>query len=211
MKRKISCFCDNSFEADVPEEIDLDSDKKYLEEIFDGTFLNFTCPSCGKKHKPEFPILIAWPSKNLRFEVLPELDRGEFYRRKKQPAEKNPIPLKTLIGYPEMADRFAVIRDGLEPAPVEAIKYMLQAKAEEQYPDNEIETWYFGSKETAGSLEFHLHGIRAGEVAVTMIPFSLYEKTLEDFKKHPKKELFANLRFRGYLSVKNTMRLETLK
>lgn len=216
MKRKIPCLCENSFEAEVPEEIDLDGDEQYLEAIQNGAFLNFTCPSCGKKHKPEFALSILWPSKNLRFEVLPELGRGEFFRRKKQNAEKGAAAPETVIGYPEMADRLAVIRDGLEPAPVEAIKYILHAKAEEQYPDSEIDIWYSGSKGSAdspdvdGNLEFHIHGIRAGEVAVSRIPFSLYQKTLEDYRKNPRKELFANLRVRSYLSVKNTMRHETL-
>ena len=217
MKRKIPCFCDNSFEAEIPEEIDLDSNSTYLDEIQNGTFLNFTCPSCSKKHKPEFPLSVLWPSKKLRFEVFPELERGEFYRRKKAPAEKGPHKLETIIGYPELADRLAVIRDGFEPVAIEAIKYILHLKAEEQYPDDEIEIWYYGSdgtngsKGTDGSLEFHIHGIRKEEVAVTKIPFALYQKTLEDYKNHPKNELFEALRVRSYLSVKNTMRPEALK
>jgi hypothetical protein len=217
VKRKIPCLCDNSFEVEVPEEIDLDSNKACLDEIENGSFLNFTCPSCGKKHKPEFPLLILWPSRNLRFEVLPELDRGEFYRRKKQPVEKDSGPRETIIGYPEMADRLAVIRGGFDPVPVEAIKYFLQLKAEEQYPDDEIDIWYYGSSKTEVSpengvfLEFHIHGIREKEVAVMKVPLSLYQKTLDDYNKNPKKELFSALRVRSYLSVKNTMRHEALK
>jgi len=226
MKRKITCFCDNTFDVDIPEEINLDSASNYLEEISKGSFLNYTCPGCGKKHKPEFPLIIHWPSKKICFEVFPELERGEFYRRKKPPVSKNPYPMETLIGYPEMADRLAVIRDGYEPAPVEAIKYFLQLKAEEQYPDDELEVWYYstnqddsetsGSKGTGSSgdqssLEFHIHGIRQNEVAVMKVPISLYKKSLEDFKKHPKNEIYSALRVRSYLSVKNTMRPEELK
>jgi len=237
MKRKITCFCDNAFDVEVPEQIDLDSDSRYLDEILNGTFLNFTCPSCGKKHKPEFPLMILWPSKKLCFEVFPELERGEFYRRKKSPAGnsaeartgvvstkhnsppvKSPYPVETVIGYPEMTDRLAIIRDGFDPAPVEAIKYFLQLKAEEQYPDDEPEIWYFrfnpGTADARGgqdSLEFHIHGIRKNEVAVMKVPLSLYQKTLEDYKKNPKSEVFSVLRVRSYLSVKNTMRPDELK
>jgi len=220
MKRKITCFCDNTFDVEIPEEINLDSESNYLDEIFKGSFLNFTCPSCGKKHKPEFPLIVHWPSKKICFEVFPEMERGEFYRRKKPPVQKTLYPMETLIGYPEMADRLAVIRDGYESAPVEAIKYFLQLKAEEQYPDDELEVWYFSSDpEGAGnvepgeksSLEFHIHGIRQNEVAVMKVPYSLYQKSLEDFKKHPKNEIYSALRVRSYLSVKNTMRPEELK
>ena len=208
MKRKIPCHCENSFDIEIPEEVDVDKPEN-MDEIQNGTFMNFTCPSCGKKHKPEFPIMVIWPSKKLKLEVFPEFERGEFYRRKKTPAEKGPCKLETIIGYPEMADRLAVIRDGYNPVPVEAIKYHLQLKAEEQYPDNEMDIWYYGS--SGSILEFHIHGIKDNEVAVMKIPISLYEKTLADYKKNPKKELFTALRVRSYLSVKNTMRAEELK
>ena len=215
MKKKITCFCENAFDAEIPDEVDLDSGN-YLEEIQNGSFLNFTCGSCGKKHKPEFPLKLVWPSKKLRFEVFTEMDKGEFYRRKKLPneklsGEKASYPLETIIGFPEMADRLAVIKDGFEPAAVEAIKYYLYLKADEQYPDTDLSIWYFGqSGDTPDqrTLEFHIHGIREGEVAVMKIPFSLYEKTFADFKKNPKSELFSTLRVRTYLSARNTMRQE---
>ena len=227
MKQKITCFCDNIFEVETFEEINLDSDPAFLDSILDGSFMNFTCPRCGKKHKPEFKLSVLWPSKKIRFEVFPELDRGEFYRRKKQHADKKPYPLETIIGYPEMAERLAVIRDGYDPAPIESIKYYLYVKAEEQYPDDELEIWYYGTSCTPGAsisagtslpikeqgtmLEFHIHGIRENEVAVMKIPFSTYQKTYEDFKRNPKSEIFSALRVRSYLSVKNMMRPEELK
>ena len=207
MKRKIPCFCDNSFEVEVPEEIDLDKNEEYLTEIQNGKFLNFKCSSCGKTHKPEFPIIILWQSKNIRFEILPELDRGEFYRRKK--TENGQYTTETIIGYPEMADRLAIIRDGFDPVPVESIKYFLQLKAEEQYPDDEPDIWYFGTNNE--NLIFHIHGIKDNEVAVMKIPISLYQKTYDDYKANPKKEIFSILRVGTYLSVKNTMRHEALK
>jgi len=215
VRRKIPCYCDNAFEVDIPEEIDLDKNSEYFEQIQNGTFFNFTCPACGKKHKPEFPVAVLWPSKKLLFEVFPEMERGDFYRRKKTPDKKGPNKLETIIGYPELADRLAVIKDGFEPAAVEAIKYFLHIKAEEQYPDDELDIWYYtngtGGCGTEGSLQFHIHGIRKDEVAVMKIPLSLYEKTLNDYRKKPKGDTFSALRVRTYLSVKNTMRHEELK
>lgn len=216
MKRKIPCFCDNSFEAELPDEINLDDNPAYLDEILDGTFMNFICQFCGKKHKPEFKLSILWPSQKRRFEIFPELDRGEFYRRKKAPAAGGPGQIETIIGFPEMAERLAVIRDGYEPVVIEAIKYYLHLKAEEQYPDDESDIWYIpitapGSAGKAEFLEFHIHGLKENEVAVMKIPCSLYQKTLDDFKKRPKGELFSSLNVRGYLSVRNLMRPEELK
>jgi hypothetical protein len=204
VKQKIPCYCDNTFSVEVPAEIDLDRQGEYLDKILDGSFMTFFCTSCGKKHKPEFPVTILWPSKNLRLEVLPELDRGEFYRRKKEQD-----PKETVIGYPELSDRIAVYRDGLEPAVIEALKYYLYLKAEEASPDGELGVWY--QQRGPEGLEFHIHGLKQDEVAVTILPLDLYEKTRRDYKAHPKGELFSSLRHRSYLSVQNMRRPEALK
>jgi len=199
MKKNISCLCGGSFSIDLEEEIDLDNDPASLEKIFNGTFMSYVCPHCGKKHKPEFKLMVLWKSKNFKLEVLPELDRGEFYRTKKEKTNH-----ETIIGFPEMADRLAVIKDDLEPAAIETLKLYLLAKAEENYPDKEVNAWYYCKGPTG--IEFHLDGIRADEVAVMRVPLEIYEKTREDYRKHPKNESFAQLRVGSYLSVQNLMR-----
>lgn len=205
MKKNISCPCGRNFPVEVEEEIDLDTREKVLESIFNGTFMSYDCPSCMKIHKPEFRIILFWKSKNFKLEVIPELDRGAFYLNKK---EKQP-PYETVIGFPEMADRLAVVKADLEPTAVEALKSYLLAKAEENYPGKDIFIWYHCK--TDDSIEFHIQGIKPGEVAVTRIPRNLYDRTLEDFKKHPKKNLFASLRVRSYMSVQNLLRPEAFK
>lgn len=200
MQRNIACPCGRVFSVQVEDSIDLDRNGEYTGQISSGSFMRFICPGCGKKHKPEFPLTLVWPSKGLRLEVLPELDRGAFYRRKKAPPET-----ETVIGYAELADRIEVICDGLEPAVVETLKYYLLLKAEESYPDREISIWYQGKGPQC--IEFHLHGIKAGEVAVVRTPLDLYEETLSDYKKHPKSGVFTRLRIRSYLSVQNMRRI----
>ncbi len=108
-----------------------------------------------------------------------------------------------------MADRIAVIKDDLEPIIIETLKYYLLTKAEENYPGKDVNAWYYG-KGTQG-IEFHLDGIRQDEVAVMVVPGHIYDKTLADWKKHPKKEIFTSLRCRSYLSVQNIFRADVLK
>ncbi|GHV86542.1 hypothetical protein AGMMS50230_21500 [Spirochaetia bacterium] len=207
MRHKIPCFCDNTFTVDVPEEINLDTDPQLIEDILAGNFMNYTCSSCGKKHKPEFPLTVNWPGKGIVIETLPELDRGEFYRRKE---DKNQVQAReTIISYPELAERIAMYRDDLVPEAVESIKYYLLMKADETYPEADISVWY--NAQTKTGLEFHIHGIKNNEVAVTRIPLPLYEKTLDDYKKNPKAEPFGSLRVKSYCSVQNMLRPDVLK
>jgi hypothetical protein len=204
MKKNITCLCGTNIGIDYEEELDLDQESENLKNILDGTFMSYKCPFCGRKNKPEYPITIVWKSKNLTMRVLPELDRGEFYLNKKEKFEN-----ETIIGYPEMADRLAVINDGLEPVIIETVKSYLLEKAAENYPDKEVNAWYhFNSHD---GIEFHLDGIRQGEVAVMKIPRELYDKIFDDYRKNPKNSDFSSLRVRSYLSVQNLLRPDVLK
>jgi hypothetical protein len=202
VKRKIPCPCDNTFTVEVPESIDLDAQPEYLDKILEGSFMNFICSSCGKKHKPEFPITLLWPSHGYAFEVLPEGERYAFYRRKKERKTEG-AAMETIIGYPELADRLTVIRDGLLPIAVEALKYYILLRAEETGKGEEISVWY--QNRSSDHLEFHIHGLREGEVAVIRVPLAVYEKTVADFKSHPKGELVSSLHSGTYISVQNMM------
>ena len=122
---------------------------------------------------------------------------------------KNTVTLWSIGNKGPFPARLSIIQDAYDPNAVEAIKYFLHLKAEEQYPDDELDIWYYASD--GQTLEFHIHGLREQEVAVMKVPLSLYEKNLDDFNNDPKSELFSALRVRSYLSVKNTMRPEALK
>jgi len=204
MKHNIHCPCERNFQIEYKDEVDLDKEPECIEKICNGTFMSYACPGCGKNHKPEFMITILWKSKNLKMEVLPELERGDFYRKKKESKS-----IETIIGYPEMSDRIAVLKDDLEPMVIETLKYFLLAKADETYPDKDINAWYH-SKGPNG-IEFHLDGIRDDEVAVMRIPTEVYDKTLKDYKKHPKSENFSSMRCRSYLSVQNMFKPDVYK
>jgi uncharacterized small protein (DUF1192 family) len=209
MKQKITCPCNNVFFIEYDEEINLDTNPDIMENIMDGTFMNYTCSKCGKNHKPEFPLFLFWDSKKIKMEVLPETERGEFYRRK-----KDPDGVVTIISYPEMAERIAVLRDELEPAAVEAIKYLLFMKANENYPENDISVWYQHTSMDiidSNQLEFHIHGLRKDEVAVSRIPWEMYKNILANYKKKPRSEPFSLLKQRSYVSLQNVLWPEELK
>jgi len=204
MKKNITCFCRTNFQFEYNDEINIDENQDVLNQILEGTFMSTNCPSCGKKFKPELKIRIIWKSKNLLMDVIPELERGEFYRNKKDKSNA-----QIIIGFPEMADRLSVIKDDLEPVVIETIKSFLLAKAAENFPENDVNAWYHCS--APSGIEFHLDGIRKGEMAVMRIPRETYDRTLDDYKNHPKKSIYSSLQVKSYLSVQNLMRPDALK
>jgi len=204
LKKNIICPCGKNFPFEFEEEINLDEKPEALQSIFDGKFMSINCPSCGKLHKPEFRVTLDWKSKNYKLTVIPELERGEFYLKKKENLQN-----ETIIGFPEMSERLSVIYNNLEPVVIETLKSYLLAKAEENYPENDISAWFYSLSPTG--IEFHLEGIRQDEVAVMRITLDMYNKTLEDYMKQPKSKIFASLRVRSYLSVKNFFRPDAFK
>ncbi|MCX7656780.1 MAG: CpXC domain-containing protein [Treponemataceae bacterium] len=205
-QHQITCQCEYVFTVDIPEQINLDVEKDRIDELYQGTFLTVVCPSCDTRLKPEFPILIEWPTRQLKLYVIPEFDRAAFYLKYKKgeyPLVKNS---ELVIGYPEAIDRIMVVHTGLDPLVIEAIKYYLLLKADETNPHAELSAWFSGKN--GDQLEFHIHGLKTDEVAVTLLPYRIYEKTLTEYRANPQAEPFVSLRFGPYLSVQNLLRPE---
>ncbi len=198
--KSVTCLCENQIEIDVPEIIDLDANPEKIKLITNGSLFELSCPSCGRIIKPEFPISISWPSHNLEFSVKSEYDRADFYSQETQADNQ----VEILIGYAELADRLAVIEAGLEPIIIEALKYYLLVKADEAAPNAEVSAWFSGIVDE--TIEFHLHGLRPDEVAVSRIPLKLYEKTKGEYLASPLSEPFVSLRCGSYMSVQNLFR-----
>lgn len=199
--RTIVCSCDASFDANLPDSVDLDEQPEQKEAILSGTFMTVTCPTCGRKLKPEIALQVTWPSRKADLYVVPETDRSDAADIAVDRQEPDFV-----VGYPELSDRIAVLDAGLDPAAVEALKYYLLVKAAEADPDAEASVWL--NCVVGEALEFHVHGLRPGEVAVSRIPRSLYERTLSESKAHPADEPFRSIRNGKYVSVQNLFTAE---
>jgi hypothetical protein len=196
--RILTCNCDHTFEADLNDLVNLDEEPQQLTALSSGNFMSTLCPACGTVLKPEFPLRLVWPSHNVEYFVIPEWDSVEH-----ENSESYPEDVELLVGYPELADRIAVIDANLNPVAVEALKYYLLLKASEAAPDASATVWFHSRTDVY--LEFHLHGLREGEAAITRIPSSVYERTLSDYSANPDAEPFISLRKGTYLSVRNLM------
>lgn len=197
--RKVTCMCETSFEADLPEEIDLDAEPGRIDEILSGTFFQVSCPNCGTTLKPELSVRLLSRKRGMDLQVLPELERLSFHLGE----VAVPKGTELLIGYAELFERARMLADGLDPTVLEVIKYYLLLKAEEGAPESaELSVAYAGPQEGTGKLLFHIAGMKEGEIAVLPIGRDYYDRIRKDLPSTLRQEPFDAL-FKGpYRSIK---------
>ena len=210
--QKITCKCDCSFDIDHEQIIDLDATPAIKHDIVSGSFLSFRCPACHSKVNVELETTFVWKSKKMELLFVPEKKRMECLAfcagAVRIDAESNK-KIKTVflkkgqtpvIGYPELADRIAVLDAGFDPEVVEAVKFFLLDSGK-NIKGKRIQILF--EKQTEQGLEFHLHGLREHEVAVMQVPLSLYRSVEAERSKGKKKEVFQALHLGPYLSYRN--------
>jgi hypothetical protein len=194
--RQVTCMCEAVFDADLPDEVDIDSAPGTMDEILRGEFLAVTCPSCGARLKPELRVRLASKKAKLDIVMLPEIDRMSLYLGK----AGIPEGAEAVVGYAELFERAKILSEGLDPEAVEILKYFMIQKAEEQSPEADISVAYAGKKD--GKLSFHLSGLKEGQVAVLPVDPSTYAKTLADKPRSLREAPFDRL-FKGpYRSIR---------
>jgi len=194
--RNVTCRCEKSFDADLPDEIDLDAEPGRIDQILSGDFFAVACPECGARLKPELRVRILSRKRSLDLTVLPELERVSLYRG----AAGLPKGGQALVGYEELYEWARILRDGLDADAVEILKYWMEAKAVEQAPEADIIVSYSGKKD--GKLVFHVAGLRESEIAVLPVDESTYAKTLADKPRTMRAEPFDKVFAGPYRSIR---------
>lgn len=195
--RKVTCICENSFDADLPDEIDIDAEPGRINQILDRSFFVITCPACGTKLDPELRVRFLSKSRSMDMVVIPELERVAHYRGKVALPKGSTV----LVGYDELRERFKMITDNLDPDSIEILKYFLLLKAEETSPNSDISIAYVETEKD--TLIFHVRGIKEGEVAVLHIGRSIYEKTASDKSRTMRTEPFDRVFAGPYRSIRS--------
>ncbi len=198
--RKLTCPCDQVFSVDFPESVNLDSAPETTENIKNGSFLSCICPSCNAVLHTEFNTRFEWPSKKVNIKLIPEVERVSFLSGNM----KEESDVQIVIGFAELSDRISVLENNLDPLIIEAIKYHLVLKASENNPEAKIIILFEGFKKN-GDLEFHIHGLKTDQVAVTLVPSTIYETLKTEAHDHPEAEPFASLVNGSYVSVQNIL------
>jgi hypothetical protein len=196
--REITCMCENTFEAELPDSIDLGKNPEYITNILDGTFMSVTCPQCGKLLKPDFPMNIADKKRGINIAYIPELDRDTYHLGKLQ--YKLDSPTRVVIGFRELFEKIKAIEDKLDDRVIELIKYYLLTKAVESGTPGDSISIYFEGK-TGESLQFNIEGLRKDEIAVSKIDKAMYDKTAKEIDKKSKEEPFRQFLTPPYVSI----------
>ncbi|MCX7025685.1 MAG: CpXC domain-containing protein [Spirochaetes bacterium] len=192
--KSITCLCEKTIDADLPDEVDLDANPGERATIMEGTFFTVVCPSCGTVLKPELPVRIRSASLCIDVFVLPESERASCYAG----AAAVPSACDILIGYDELVERVSLASEGLEPFPIEVLKYFLLRRAMESSPDADISVRYHGMEE--GKLVFHIIGMKEGETGIIRVPSETYSEIAADqasYRSKPPYDLIARGPYRS--------------
>ncbi len=206
-KRKLVCMCENEFEVDVPDVVDLSENPEVRDDILKGNFMSYTCPKCGKLLKPEFPFLLLNSGDNVNIFFIPELDRGSYFRGRLEytvSEEANRI----VIGFAELIEKLSILDFGLDDRVIESVKMYLLEKAVNGNQDTNMDdrgykeliprVWF--DKKTERELIFKIEGLKNDSIALAKIPIETYERFVGELD-NKKNKLLQTILSPPYVSV----------
>ena len=202
MKRRIVCFCEHRFDAEVPDFVDLGRQPEVEQAIIDGEFLSIRCPNCGKVLKPEFPVMIEDPQAENTIFFIPELDRSAFFRGSLSYSlqEAN----RVAIGYEELVEKFLLKRYNLDDRVVEIVKYYLLSKImEDEGEDKELRILF--SRQEGDTVLFNVLGLKKDEVGILKVPAATLEKITSQLEEKKDQEPFSEILRAPYVSINNLL------
>ncbi len=206
-KRRVACFCEKVFEVDLPAVVDLAERPEAADEVLRGEFMAVTCPACGKRLTPEFPCrftgVAAGPLGTLELSLVPEADRVAYLAGRL--AKEIGTADRVVIGVPELAEKLAIFRAGLDDRVVEMLKFLLVTRpGAAAAPAAEAVVTF--QRVEADRLVFHVAGLREGEVAVARLERPLHDRMLADIASRLTEEPWKDFCVPPYVSLRRVER-----
>ncbi|MGA2479352.1 MAG: CpXC domain-containing protein [Spirochaetia bacterium] len=188
--RHIACFCESSFDAEIPESADLAADAGVEEQILSGDFMAVNCPACGKRLTPEFPFRLTGVKTAGELFMVPEADRGPYLLGTLDYSLGSPG--RVVIGFPELAEKVLIFGRGLDDRVIEIMKYYLLtgAAGPDTEPEGDVSLLYRGEED--GKHLFHILGMKEGEVGVARLAGGIYTKIAADLEHRVLEEPFED-------------------
>jgi hypothetical protein len=186
--RRIACFCETTFDADIPTQADMAADPEIEPLILDGSFMAVTCPGCGKRLTPEYPFRLTGVKGLGEILMVPEADRGAYTRGTLDYASG--WMGRVVVGFPELAEKVLVAGAGRDDRVIEIMKYYLltgSERPEAEEPSEEVRILYRGVE--SGRHVFAITGLRESEVGVARlssdVEIRVKEEPFSDFCSPP--------------------------
>ncbi len=202
MKRRIVCFCEHAFDAEVPDMVDLGNQPEVEQAIINGEFLSIRCPNCGKVLKPEFPVLIEDPQAENSIYFVPELDRSAFFRGSLSYSLREAN--RVAIGYEELVEKFLLKQYNLDDRVVEIVKYYLLSKImEDESEDKDVRILF--SRREEDTVFFNVLGLKESEVGILKVPAATVEKAASQLEEKKHQEPFSEILKAPYVSINNLL------
>jgi hypothetical protein len=191
--RHIACFCESTFDAQVPESADLAADPEVEALILGGDFMAVTCPVCAKRLTPEYPFRLTGVKGIGELFLVPEAHRNAYLRGKLE----YPIgaPARVVVGFAELAEKVLVFSRGLDDRVIEIMKYYLLTgpAGGSSRPDAEQDVTIAYRGEEGEKHLFHILGMKKdGEVGVARLGRAVYDKIAADVETRVKEEPFRD-------------------
>jgi hypothetical protein len=188
--RHIACFCESSFDAEIPESADLAADTGVEEQIQSGDFMAVSCPACGKRLTPEYPFHLTGVKAVGDLFLVPEADRGAFLLGTLDYSPGSPG--RIVVGFPELSEKVLIFGKGLDDRVIEIMKYYLLTGP--AGPGNEAagdaSLLYRGVED--GKHVFNILGMKEGQVGVARLAGAIYQKIAADVEKRVLEEPFRD-------------------
>lgn len=198
---RIACFCETTFDAEIPSTADLSRDPEVGELILDGSFMSARCPACGKLLSPEFPFRLTGVATVGDIFLVPETDRAAYGRGKVDYLE--PMPGRVAVGFPELAEKVLIFSRGLDDRVIEIMKYYLltgPGAAGAPHGGRDLAASYAGIE--AEKHVFNIHGMKEGEVGVARLAPEFYARVASDIDRRLQEEPFCDFCVPPWVSVK---------
>jgi len=208
--KRIACFCEATFDADVPSAADLASEPGVEELISSGNFGALTCPACSRRLTPEFPFRLAGVKGFGEVFMIPEADRVAYERG----VLDYPLgtPGRVAVGFPELAEKVLIAGLDLDDRVIEIMKYYLLTGSrgstgteggegsEDEGPDPDVTIRYRGRE--GGRHLFHIVGMKENEVGVARLADELYRKIAAGVEGRVAEEPFADFCVPPWVSLR---------
>lgn len=203
--RRIACFCEKTFEAEMPDAVDLGAEPGIAETILGGDFMAVSCPACGKRLTPEFPCMVSLardiPGAAGRGVLLvPEADRVACLRGRLP--QGMAAPARLAIGVPELAEKLRIFSAALDDRAVEIVKYYYLTSSAAGAAAGEKDVSLVFQGEEGGRLVFHITGLADGQIGVARLPRDIYARIEADLAARLGEEPFSVFCEPPYVSLR---------